>query len=64
MIPGNHEPPHVHVHRAGAEITVCLFPFRVVKVRGYVSQADLRLARRIVFENAEVCLLTFREFCS
>jgi hypothetical protein len=62
VIPGDHEPPHVHVYRDGANIKIALFPVEVVEVEGRPSSADVRRARRIVAEHLDACIKAFEEY--
>jgi len=64
VIPGDHGPPHVHVYRGDADIKIALLPVQLIEIRGRVSNADVRLARRIVAENRNACLRTFEEYGS
>lgn len=62
VIPGDHEPPHVHVYRSGAQIKIGLAPLEILEVQGRPSRSEIREARRIVAEHLDACLQAFEEY--
>jgi len=59
----DHQPAHVHVLRAGAEIRVYLRGRRAhEKVAGRMSASDTRRALRIVGEHREELLQLWRKY--
>jgi hypothetical protein len=63
VISGDHQPPHVHVFRDGANIKVSLFPVEIVEiVEGRPSRVDVRRARQVVAEHLDACIKAFEEY--
>ncbi|MCH8280127.1 MAG: DUF4160 domain-containing protein [Chloroflexi bacterium] len=55
------EPPHIHVERDSDQAKVWLDPVRLEHNRGF-SGAEINRIMRLVEENREVLLTTWKEF--
>jgi len=48
----DHPPPHVHVAKAGAIVKIDLATSQATEIVGSISDRDVRVAERIVAQNA------------
>ena len=60
IYPNDHEPPHVHVYRAGSVVKVEVPTGAVLEVRG-MRDADVARVVRVVQQNRETFLSKWRE---
>lgn len=57
----DHEPPHVHVFRAGGQVKIWLEPVTLDRVSGRLGRRQLSLARGLVWRHREMLLAKWRE---
>lgn len=56
IYPNDHEPIHVHIHKAGSEIRINVLNLKPMSVKGSIGNRDIKKALKLVEEQQKLII--------